>query len=215
MKLLLLLLCLIPSLCFADNFEDDILFVASDYLYVREKTNANDHPEIDRWLKYVGLNNQASIKQTGQGYSYCMAYVCTMIGDTYKYYGKPTPFYRMAKCSDVWTLSKKNKYKYKTFTAKQVYIGAVKLNQSDVVIYSHNKKSNTSFNGHTGLVIQQINNNSFKSIEANTVGVSSLVDDREQNKYSKNFGGVYIKQRKLGIGTTAFPVEGFIRIIGE
>ena len=31
------------------------LKVAEGYTYVREKTNHNDAPEIDRFLKYVGL----------------------------------------------------------------------------------------------------------------------------------------------------------------
>jgi len=212
MKLLILIFCLVPSLCFGGIF-DDIIFVAKDHLHVREKTNANDHPEIDRWMKYVGLDNQGEYKRTGQGYSYCMAYVCSMIADTYKYHGKPTPFFRMAKCSTVWTQAKKNKYKYKTFTAKQVFIGAEKLSLADVIIFSHNKASNTSFNGHTGLVLEQLDNNTFKAIEGNTVGSNSTLDDREQNKKSKNVGGVFIKQRKLGLGTTSFPVEGFIRII--
>lgn len=212
MKLLLLILCLVPSLCFAGKFDDDIIFVSKDYLHVREKTNANDHPEIDRWLKFVGLDNKGEYKRSGQGYSYCMAYVCTMIADTYKYHNEPTPFYKMAKCSDVWTLSKKNKYKYKTFTAKQVFIGAEKLSLADVVIFSHNKASNTNFSGHTGLVLEQLDNNTFKAIEGNTVGSDSVLDDREQNRKSKNVGGVFVKKRKLGLGTTAFPVEGFIRI---
>jgi hypothetical protein len=206
------LCCLLPSTAIASQFDDEILFVASQYLYVREINNANNHPEIDKWLKYCGLNNQAKIRKTGSGYSYCASYGCYVIYETYKANGLPTPFFNSAGCADILNRAKRDKYTYRVIKPKDVFIGAIKLEPSDIVIWSHNKNSEYSWNGHFGLVVNQINNNEFKSIEGNTVGSNADLDQREQQKGSKNVGGVYYKKRKIGLGTTEFPVEGFIRI---
>jgi hypothetical protein len=160
-------------------------------------------------LKNVGLDNIAKLKQSGEGYSYCMAYVYSMSKKTFGYFGKKTPLIKTGGCSVEWKLTKKDKYTFRTFTAKQVYIGAVKLQPADVVIFSHNKTSE-DFLGHTGFVISQIDNNRFTAIEGNTVGVDDTSQQREQKKGT--IGGVFTKKRSLAIGTAAFPVEGFIRI---
>jgi hypothetical protein len=207
------LCCLLPSTAIASQFDNEILFVASQYLYVREKTNRNDAPEIDQWLKFCGLDNQKKIKKTKKGYPYCAAYGCFIISETYKAHNLPTPFFKSAGCADILNNAKRDKYTYRVIKPKDVFIGAVILKPSDIVIWSSNKNSEYNWNGHFGLVVSQINNNEFKSIEGNTVGSNADADQREQSKGSKNVGGVYYKKRKIGLGTTEFPVEGFIRII--
>jgi hypothetical protein len=188
-----------------------IIFVASQYTYVREKTNHNDAPEIDLWLKFVGLDNKVALKTTGTGYSYCAAYGCSMIGETYKYAGKKTPFLKLARCATVLKMARKDKYTYNVIPAKQVYIGAVDLQAADAVIWSHKKKAEYDWDGHFGLVVKQIDETYFKTIEGNTVGTDAVDGQREQVSGSKNLGGVYYKKRNLN-PNWAFNPEAFIRI---
>ena len=212
---LLIFLLILSSWCtyaFGSVYKEQLLWIADDWSYVRELTNRNDNPEIDDWLKFVGLDNKAEIKRTGSGYSYCMAYVQSVYRKVYvTLHNQKHPLIRSARCSEVWKMSKKDKYSYTTMTAKQIYIGAYELQDGDIAIWSH-KKINDDFNGHTGLVVDQINNNEFRAIEGNTVPSNDIESQREQTKGSKNQGGVYYKNRKLALGTTAFPVEGFIRV---
>jgi len=205
-------LLLFPVVAFASRFDREILFVGSQYTYVREMTNRNDHPDIDIWLKYCGLDNQKKFLRTGEGYSYCAAFGCYVIYVTYKAHNMKSPFFHSAGCADILTRAKKDKYTYRVITPKQIFIGAAYLEPADVIIWSHNKNSENSWNGHFGFNYYQINNNEFKSLEANTINKNDASGQREQAKGSKNVGGVYYKNRKLGLGTTEFPVEGIIRI---
>jgi hypothetical protein len=189
----------------------EVIFVASQYSYVREKTNKNDAPEINQWLKYTGLDNVAEIKRTGTGYSWCAAFGCSVIAETYSYHKMKSGFLKSAGCANLLKMAKKDKYTYNVIPAKQVYIGAVTLLPADAAIWSHKKKAQYDWNGHFGLVVKQIDETYFKTIEGNTVGTDAVDGQREQVSGSKNLGGVYYKKRNLN-PNWAFNPEAFIRI---
>lgn len=190
------MLLLSPSPLSASPLQEEVVKVAQKYTYVREKTGQNDGVEIKRWLGYLGLS---------QGNPYCAAFVT---GGCYKEasdnLGITQPLPKTARVSALYTAAKKNPYKYKVIPALRVKQKIEKLEQADVVIWSHNKlPGNTNWNGHAGIVISQTNNNSFKSIEGNT---------SSGEKGSQRDGdGVFRRTRVLGLGTK-FPVEGFVRV---
>lgn len=189
-----LLLSQSPSL--ANPLQEEVVKTAQKYTYVREKTGKNDGPEIKQWLGYFGLP---------QGNPYCAAFV---IGGCYKEasdtLGIAQPLPKTARVSTLYKTAKKNPYKFKVISAARVKQGIETLEKADVPAWSHNKlPGNSDWNGHTGIVLNQINNNTFTSIEANT---------SSGNKGSQRDGdGVFKRTRTLGIGTK-FPVEGFIRV---
>lgn len=183
-----------PSL--ANPLQEEVVKVAQKYTYVREKTGRNDGPEIKRWLGYFGLP---------EGNPYCAAFV---IGGCYKEasdnLGIPQPLPKIARVSALYKAAKKNPYKYKVITSVRVKQGIEKLELADVLIFSHNKiPGNDNWNGHTGVILYQLNNNWFTSIEGNT-GSGEKGSQRDGD-------GVFKRTRSLGIGTK-FPVEGFIRV---
>lgn len=202
------------SEAYGSPFDSDIIFVASQYKYVREKTNHNDAPEIDTWLKFVGLDNKGEIKRTGTGYSWCAAYGISMYNETYQYHNKKSPLYRSARCSEVYKMAKKDKYTYTVIPAKKVLLQAEDLHEADIVIWSHKKKAEYDWNGHFGLVMKRLDVEHFQSIEGNTVGTDAPDGQREQTKGSKNMGGVFVKTRSLNPNYDFNP-EGFIRINKE
>jgi hypothetical protein len=193
------------------QYDSDIIFVASQYQYVREKTNKNDAPEIDKWLKFTGLDNPAEIKRNGSGYSYCAAFGCSVIAETYGYHNKKTPFFRNARCSEIYKLAKKDKYTYTVISANNIFNGAYTLHEADIAIWSSKKKREFDWNGHFGIVTKQFDPVYFEALEANTIGPNSTEGQREQVKGSKNIGGVFFKKRNTN-PNWSFNPEGFIRI---
>lgn len=204
------------SVTYASKYNDDIIFVANQYLSVREFKNRNDAPEIDKWLLNVGLDNKSLTIKGKQGYSWCAAYSLSMYKETYSYHQESNPVksIQSARCSEVWKLAKKDKYKFITIPAKRIYIGAEKMREADMIIWSH-KKINDNFNGHFGLTINQYSPYRFKSIEGNTTGSNDISQQREQTGYNKDIqknGGVRIKDRKIDPYSNDFMFEGIIRL---
>jgi hypothetical protein len=212
LELMLCLLC-VDRLADATPFGDQIIKTAKSYLYVRELTNCNDGPMIDKWVRGLGLDNEAQLKSTGQGYSWCACYMYGMYTEVYKDHAKKNPLPRSARVSDIWKLAKKDKYRYKTFTAKQVQTGAVKLKAADVAIFSSHKRSD-NFEGHTELVVAQTSSSGFTDIGGNVGASNKDSEQREQYGISLNQehnGGVREKPRTVKKGSPAFLSQGFIR----
>lgn len=189
-------LFLLPLQSSAKTLQEEVVDVATKYTYVREATGHNDGPEIKRWLGYFGLP---------EGNPYCAAFV---IGGCYKEasdnLGIQQPLPKMAKVSALYKATKKNPYKYKVIPAVRIKQGIEKLTLADVIIWSHNKlPGNDNWNGHTGIVLIQLNTNYFTSIEGNT--------SSGEAGSQRDGDGVFKRNRSLGIGTK-FPVEGFIRV---
>jgi hypothetical protein len=168
------------------------------YLKLREKTNHNDAPEIDAMLKYVGLNNPAQYKSTGQGYSWCAAFVL------YNYYeaaitlkvAQPLP--RTAGVANMWNIAKANPIRYRTIPVSQVRLGLIKLLPGDVVIWKNGTAAFTL--GHTGISKEQLSMTEIFSVEGNTSGKG----------LSREGGGVFENKRKLA-AMGSLSVVGFIR----
>jgi len=211
--LLFILLVSIPVECFASKYNTEIMANASKYLGVRENTNRNDHPEIDRWLLDVGLDNKALTSKGKQGYSYCAAFVHSMLKQSYAMRGEKSKHLRSARVVDNWKNAKKDKFTYTVTPAKHVLIGAYKLHPADVIIWS-NKKTDDNWNGHTGFVVRQVSDSKFKAIEGNTGASNKASEQREQygvsTKLEQN-GGVRLKDRSID-PYSSFLCEGFIRI---
>jgi hypothetical protein len=161
---------------------------SSKYLHVRELRNDNRGPEIDIWLKYLGLP---------MGQPYCAAFV------VWNYHEQGHNLPRMGRCSLLWQTCRARELTYKTFDAESVSVGIEKIQPGDGIIWRHGRGTNSNFNGHAGLALTQTGRISFRSREGNTQPGSSG-NQREG-------GGVYDRSRRLDIGT-AFEVVGFIRV---
>lgn len=173
------------------ELQENTLFCADGYSYVREKTNRNDSPEINAWHKYVGIP---------KGNPYCASFVINMYACGNYYESSPLP--KIARVSALYKSAQKNPYKYKTFAAIRVKQGIEKLELADLACWA-NGVAVGNFNGHIGLVIYQTDYQRFKTIEANT-GPGESGSQREGN-------GVYYRDRRLDLDKT-FKVVGFIRV---
>jgi hypothetical protein len=183
--------CQSASLSYPRELQENTLFCAEGYTYVREKTNKNDSPEIDSWHKYVGIP---------EGNPYCASFVISMYACGNYYESSPLP--KIARVSAMYKAAQKNPYKYKVIPAVRVKQKIDKLQPADLPAWAHGTTAG-NFNGHVGLVTEQVDYQTFKTIEANT-GPGAEGSQREGN-------GVYHRIRKLDIGRT-FQVVGFIRV---
>lgn len=196
---------------------------------VREITGHNDHPLIDQWLKYVGLDNQAEIKRSKAlfdagkkkswgGYSYCAAYGISMYKEAADILKIKNPLPKTARCSEFLHIAQKSPYKFKVYTPKMYAYGIYTPQVSDIVIWSHGMGVSiySNFDGHFGLMLGKKDSNWFLSREANTPPQAGtplkeikdpklLALEREGSKY----GGVNDRVRPLGTGSS-FAVAAFI-----
>lgn len=132
---------LTPWLLHSQSQEPEHLKLARTYVGVTE-TAKNSSPEIDSFLRYVGLN---------PGNPYCAAFVSTMIGRA----GAVEPKVRSGLASNFITK--------KSIPASKVLIGMETVPPGTIIVW---RKGNTIF-GHTGFVIHW-NKASGETIEANT-----------------------------------------------
>lgn len=187
-----MLICVVYSVVArAETLQERVTTNSARYLNVREATNKNDGPDVERFLAYIGLP---------KGQSWCMAFVCY----NYRHDAGFTPWPRNGRCAAVWKQAQARELTYRTFSAEDVQVGAEKLQPGDVAIWAHGGiNAARDFNGHTGIVLGQRNRNSFVSREGNTMP-SNVGNQREG-------GGVYDRTRGLGIGSS-FRIVGFVRV---
>ena len=189
---------------------DQILKKAQSYLYVREQKprNGNRSPEIDSWLKYIGLP---------PGLSYCITFDIYCIGKTFEEKGKRCPVPKIGHCGRFLKSVKADKYAYTIYTPKQVELGIVPVKPADMLIWSHNKTIHTEksyyWPGHAEFIESKKLRTSVNTIGANTTGVDSINSQREQSGKSGPIGGVWRKTRKLG-AYAPFNPEAIVRING-
>lgn len=179
------------SQSYPSNLQENVLFCADGYSYVREHTNRNDSPEIDSWLKYIGLPKHQP---------YCAAFAISMY--SCGNYNEDSPLPKIGRVSAQYKAAQKNPYKYKVIPAVRVKQRIDKLHPADLACWAKGVAAG-NFNGHEGIVIYQIDYQTFKTIEANT-GPGEAGSQREGN-------GVYYRIRKLDLNKT-FKVVGFIRV---
>lgn len=188
---------------FADNcdrchsktpLQYNALEIAYKYEGLTELTNKNDGPEITQWLKNVGL---------GPGYPYCAAFMYSMYKESRDFLNIDAVLpYRSARVSSIYYAAKNNPVKYKVMSQNEVALGVYKLEPGDIPVWTTSGDSVTNFNGHTGLVIEQLDSKRFRSIEGNTR--SGTAGDQREG------GGVFIRTRL--IKNFNFKIKGFIRL---
>jgi hypothetical protein len=178
------------------SMPDEVIKQAESLSYVREITNNNDHPMIDKMLAYIGLPPRLS---------WCMAFGVYCFHLAADVCGIKNPLPKIGRCSLFWQRAKADKFRYKIITRTQALWGVYALNKADVGIFSHNRSSgNNNWNGHAVLVTDEVKNGKFKTIEGNTVCENCPGDQREG-------GGVFHRIRSLAPGS--FQIEGFVRPI--
>lgn len=192
--LILLVVLLAQGECHAadNNLPSLAVQKGKAYLHVREKTNHNDAPEIDRMLAYLGLP---------KGLSWCAAYSLTCYKDAADELRIKQPFPKYGRVAMLWSACQRNPLRYRAITSDEVRLGSVRLQPGDLPIFSHGATKNGDFNGHTGLVVNQISNTEMQTIEGNTSS-GDAGNQREGN-------GVFIRYRKISPGT--FKIIGFCR----
>lgn len=166
---------------------------AKKYLHVREKTNHNDAPEIDRWLAYLGLP---------KGLSYCAAFSIYNFKEAADVLNVKQPWPRYGRVSMLKEVCQRNPLKYRWIAADEVRFGTVQLHPGDLPMWAAGAIRGGDFNGHTGLVQSQLSNLKFRTIEGNTMP-GNTGNQREG-------GGVYQRTRTITLGN--FRLLGFCRI---
>lgn len=188
----------LPAPSFAQWYPEQnsiVLHVAKQNLYVREKNNDNRSPEIDLWLKSIGL---------GVGNPYCAAFTLWCYSEAARMSLTKMPLPKIGRVSILYSTCKKNPYRYKVIPATRVFRKIDATDPADLICWSHGKVANNpNWNGHVGLVTEQLTNNKIRTVEGNT-GPGDEGDQREGS-------GVFNRIRDLGIGKK-FQVEGFIRV---
>lgn len=164
------------------------------YLHIREKTGNNDHPDIDRFLAYLGLP---------KGLSWCAAYVLFNWKEVAEAKGVKQPIPRYGRVARLKAVCESNPLKYRWIPAEQVRMGSVRLQKGDMPMWASGTIRNGDFNGHIGMLLQQFTLRSFQDVEGNT-GSGDAGSQREGN-------GVYIRTRTIAGGN--FRILGFCRVL--
>lgn len=166
---------------------------ASALVGTREATGKNDGPEVEKILGYVGLP---------KGNPYCMATVVYAyhLGAQRLKIKDVIPKY--ARVSMMWNYTNANPFKYKIITPVSLKLGTNKLEQADISIHSRSGGTESNFNGHTGVILEQIGNTMFSAVEGNT----GLSKDQGEGD------GICIKKRYISKMNGNLGLKGFIRI---
>ena len=198
-----LLLWPMVFICHAGDLPQAAADNAYKYLHVREKTNNNDHPEIDRMLAYLGLPKHLS---------WCAAFSLINYKEASDELRIKQPFPKYGRVSMLRQACISNPLKFRYITSDEVRLGSVRLQPGDLPLWA-NGTINTSrdknlgrfqdFNGHTGLVVQQLSPRSFRSIEGNT--------QPGPGGNQREGGGVYERIREINGGN--FRILGFCRAL--
>lgn len=189
---LLLILVLAAKVNYAADLPQAATVNAYRYLDLRERTNNNDAPEIDRFLAYLGLP---------KGLSWCAAFAIYNYKEASDVLRVRQPFPRLGRVSMLRQACISNPIKYRYITADEVRLGSVQLRPGDLPLWAHGTVRGGDFNGHTGLVIKQLSTRKISTIEGNTMP--------GPGGNQREGGGVYIRERVINPGT--FRILGFCR----
>lgn len=210
-KLLVILLILVPS-AFAECFEchpvdagNAVIMTAEKYLYVRERTNNNDAPEIDKWLK---------VTKTPKRSSYCASFVSSMFKETYESYNKKSPWPLTAGVSNFAEYCSKRPFEFKMVSTKKLKWGIDTVEPGDVISWKRGSSIFTGFGylGHKGIGIKNVKQNIY-TIEANTkAGKGGDQSGSVVGDMTYGHEGVYKRKRQLGLNTN-FPIIFIIKPI--
>ena len=211
-KYLLIIFLLIADIAFANcynchaiNAGDAVIEHAKTYLYVREKTNNNDAPEINKWLKNCGL---------GSGYSYCAAFVSSMYKEIYEKQNKKSPWPMSAGVASFAQQCTKKPFEFKIVSTKKLQWGIDSVQPGDVISWKHGSSIFTGFNylGHKGIGIDN-KGSIIHTIEGNTkAGPGGDQSGTVKGDMKYGHEGVYLRDRQLGLNTN-FPIMFIIKPI--
>lgn len=174
----LLVAILFPLLMGAGTIPERALGVAGNYLHVREATNHNDHPDIDRFLAYMGLP---------KGLPWCAAFVVYTYGEAAREQQAKNPLPRYARVATLHSYAKANAGRYQVITPDRFIAGVEKIRPGDIPVWLYGAGPNP--NGHTGLARGQNGRFELLTREGNTQPTNTG-DQREG-------GGVYDRSRYL------------------
>jgi hypothetical protein len=216
-KLTLIIFFLLTGIAFADtcktchaasidwNPNKEVIITAEKYLYVREKTNNNDAPEINKWLNNCGL---------GKGYSYCVAFVSSMYKETYENHNKKSPWPMTAGVASFAQYCSKRPFEFKMVSTKKLQWNIDSVNAGDVISFKHGSSIFTGFNyvGHKAIGIENIKQDIY-TIEANTKSGPGG-DQSGSVKGDMTYGheGVYKRIRQISLNSK-FPIMFIIKPI--
>lgn len=191
--------------CHGFDKQQNIIEQAKKYNYVREKTNNNDAPEINAWLKNCGL---------GPGYSYCQAFVANMEKEMYEQNGLgKSPFPMKAGVAVFAQYCIKHPFEFEVIPTKKILWDINRPKKGDIASWMHGKAQYTSFGymGHAGLVQFVDENKKIKTIEANTkAGPGGDQSGTVKGDMKYGHEGVYERIRTIDIYSN-FPILYFIR----
>ncbi|MGE5490085.1 MAG: hypothetical protein ACM31P_02235, partial [Actinomycetota bacterium] len=159
MKGLILGILLLPVVAFGGALQDAVIKEAKNLSRVRERTNRNDAPEIDRMLAYQGLPPRLS---------WCLAYCvwCYHVAADSIRIRNPLP--KVARCSLFWNMAGADPWRYRVIRPEDVAWGE-RLQPADVAIFSHNPQpGKANWDGHAALVERQLTATTFRTWEGNT-----------------------------------------------
>ena len=182
-----------PPHCLAAELPGQAVRQAHNYLHVRELTGRNDHPDIDRFLGYLGLP---------KGLSWCAAYVLYSYKEAADELRMRQPLPRYGRVARLASVCKSNPLKYRWITTDEVRFGSVRLQPGDMPMWANGRIRSGDFDGHIGLGLQQLSPVKIRTIEGNT---------SSGNKGSQREGnGVFIRERAINPGS--FRIIGFCRV---
>lgn len=191
-----LFVALAPVTSSTASLPEQAVIEAYKYQDLKERTNKNDHPQIDLFLKYLGLPPKLP---------WCAAFTLYCYKEAAEELNVKQPLPKYGRVSTLWSFCKRTPSRCTTFTVEQVRLGLIQLRPGDMPIWKHGVSNQDNFNGHIGLTIEQLSNTKIKTIEGNT-----LPETTGNAGNQREGGGVYIRTRYLVPGS--FKIIGFIRV---
>lgn len=204
-KKLLLILLLLPSLAFGDFVNKEVIKVAKSYSYVREKTNNNDAPEIDVFLKYA---------RASKGDPWCAAFVTFCYKEAYEKYNRKSPVPRYASVSAITEYATKHPFEFKVISTKAINWNVDHPIIGDMVSWKHGSSVFTGFGykGHFGLDENYDEARNVYTIEGNTkAGAGGDQSGTVKGNMKYGHEGVYERVRRMDLKSN-FPIMFFVRI---
>lgn len=188
----MMLVLLMPALVLSGELQKRSLGSALTYVGITEK-KPNSGPEIDQFLGYIGLK---------PGNPYCAAFVVYNYHIAANQCHKKDQLPKYGRVALLYSHAKQNPLKYKLISPNSITLGTSTLEPGDISIHSRAGGTATNFNGHTGIVVKQLNNTKFEAVEGNTGGGA----DQGEGE------GIFLKSRNVGKLNGNLGLKGWIRI---
>lgn len=165
--------------------------IAAGYKNVRESKGENRSPEIDSFLKDLGLPT---------GLPWCLAFVQRCWKDHSVKYNARNPMPKgVARVSSLLSIASQNPFVWKIKTAKSLMLGASVAKVGDMTIHISGKgiSPKSNFNGHIGIIGIVGNLDSNYSWEGNTGPErgGKILNVEEERNAGGSTAGVYLRHR--------------------